>query len=148
MGGQMMERKEVRIMKGEGGRGMGMGRGQWWENPETVKELGLTSEQAEKIDQLSLKHRKEMVKLQAELKIVRMDLQNLIEDNASDADIRKKSNEVKLLNDKEHEARTEHMLEVRRVLSAEQQKKLKNLHRNMRRHMMRNNHNCSGCDKD
>jgi Spy/CpxP family protein refolding chaperone len=146
-GGPMMEGRGGRMMSDDAPRGLGMGRGQWWENAEIAKELGLTNEQSEKIDQMALKHRKEMVKLQADLKIARMELQDLIEDNASDSDIRKKSNEIKLLGNKEHEARTEHMLDVRKVLTAEQQKKLKSLNRNMRRHMMINQDGCQGYDK-
>ena len=128
-GGAMMEQGGMR-----GGEAQGMGRGQWWENPEVAKNLGLTADQTEKIDQLALKHRKEMVKLQADLKIARMELQDLIENTASDTDIRKKANELKLLNNKEHDGMIEHMLEVRKVLTPEQQKKLKAEKMGMRQH--------------
>jgi Spy/CpxP family protein refolding chaperone len=140
-GGSMMEKGG---MKDCGKSGMGMGRGQWWENPEVVKSLGLTAEQAGKIDQMALKHRKEMVKLQADHKIAMMDYRELLEDNASDSEIRKKSGELKALMNKQHDARTDHMLEVRKVLTAEQQKKLKAEHRGMRRQMKADH----GCDKN
>ena len=143
-GGQRIERREIKIMDGDGPRGTGMGRGQWWENPEMVKNLGLTAEQSEKIDQLSLKHRKEMVKLEAEMKIARMEYQDILEDNASDGDIRKKSGEMKALMNKLHDIKTEHLLELRKVLTADQQKKLKAEHRGMRRQMK----NDPGCCND
>ena len=131
-------------MMGGGDQGMGMGRGQWWENPEIAKNLGLTAEQTEKIDQLALKHRKDMVKLEADMKISRMEYQDLLENNASDSEIRKKSGEMKALMNKLHDAKTEHLLELRKVLTADQQKKLKAEHRGMRRQMM----DAPGGDKD
>ncbi|MBI4727493.1 periplasmic heavy metal sensor [candidate division TA06 bacterium] len=132
-------------MKDCGNPGMGMGRGQWWENPEVIQKLSLTAEQTEKIDQLALKHRKEMVKLEADMKIARMEYQDLLESNATDSEIRKKSGEMKSLMNKLHDARTEHMLEVRKVLTADQQKKLKAEKTGMRR-QMKNNPGCQ--DKD
>ncbi len=137
-GGAMMEQGG---MKDCGNPGMGMGRGQWWENPEIAKNLGLSAEQTEKIDQLSLKHRKEMVKLEAEMKIARMEYQDIMEGNATDSEIRKKSGEMKALMNKLHDAKTEHLLELRKVLTADQQKKLKAEHRGMRR-QMKNNPDC------
>jgi Spy/CpxP family protein refolding chaperone len=129
-GGAAMEEGGMR-----GGGHPGMGRGQWWENPEVVKNLGLTADQTGKIEQLALKHRKEMVKLQADIKIARMDLQDLMENAASDTDIRKKANELKLLSNKEDDARIEHLLEVRKVLTPDQQKKLKAERMGMRQQM-------------
>jgi len=140
-GGPMMEQGG---MKGGDNQGMGMGRGQWWENPEIAKNLGLTAEQTEKIDQLALKHNKDMVKLQADMKIAMMEYHDILEGNATDGEIRKKSGEMKSLMNKLHDAKTEHMLEVRKVLTAEQQKKLKAEKTGMRR-QMKNDH---GCDKD
>jgi len=128
-------------MMGGGDQGLGMGRGQWWENPEVAKNLGLTAEQTEKIDQLALKHRKDMVKLEADMKIARMEYQDIMEGNATDSEIRKKSGEMKSLMNKLHDAKTEHLLELRKVLTADQQKKLKAEHRGMRR-QMNNNPDC------
>lgn len=118
-----------------------MGRGQWWENPEVVQNLGLSAEQVQKIDQMALKYRKEMVKLQADMKIARMEYQDVVEKNASDNEIRKKSGELKVLMNKQHDAKTDHMLEVRKVLTAEQQKKLKDKKPGMR-HQMKNAPDC------
>jgi Spy/CpxP family protein refolding chaperone len=142
-GGAMMEQGG---MKDCGNPGMGMGRGQCLENPEIAKNLGLTAEQTEKIDQLSLKHRKDMVKLEADMKIARMEYQDILEGNASDGDIRKKSGEMKGLMNRLHDAKTEHMLELRKVLTADQQKKLKAEKMGMRQHMNKGA-GCSEKDK-
>ena len=49
------------------GQGRGMGRGQWWENDLVAKEIGLSDEQSKRIDALATAHRKEMIKLEADL---------------------------------------------------------------------------------
>jgi len=135
-GGPMMEKKEIMIkMDREGHPGMGMGRGQWWENPMAVKEMGLSDDQVKKIDDLSLKHRKETIKAQADLQVAQMELQDLMENQAPDGDIRKKSKEVFQLRERMHDAKIEHMLAIRKLLTPEQQKKLKDLRSAMRGHM-------------
>lgn len=134
MGGQRIEKREVRMIKGDGpGMGMGM-RGQWWENPEVCKELALTDKQSGDIDALALQHRKEMIKSGADLKIKQMELQDLIGENAKDAEIKAKAKEVFQLKQKLHDARIDHMLAVRRILTGEQQAKLKALKGAMRGH--------------
>ncbi|MCU0607485.1 MAG: Spy/CpxP family protein refolding chaperone [Candidatus Edwardsbacteria bacterium] len=124
-GGKRIEKREVRMIKGDGpGMGMGM-RGQWWENPEVCKELALTDKQAGDIDALAMQHRKEMIKSGADLKIKQLELHDMIGENAKDAEIKAKAKEVFQLKQKLHDARLDHMLAVRRVLTGEQQAKLK-----------------------
>lgn len=125
---QRMERgdHDCPMMAGRG-HGYGMGRGQWWENPLVVKELGLSEAQSKQIDDLALKHRKAVVKLEADIKIAEMDFGNLIEDNGSETEIRKKAKELSQLREKMQELRIDHLLAMRKVLTAEQQKKLKEL---------------------
>jgi len=125
-------RQDIKIQRMERGghdchQMPGMGRGQWWENPMVVKELGLSEAQSKQIDDLSLKHRKDIVKLEADIKIAEMDLWNLIGDNGSEADIRKKAKELSQLREKIQEMRIDHMLSLRKILTSEQQKKLKEL---------------------
>jgi len=129
--GKMIEKREIRM---QGGPGMGMrgkGMGQWWKNPEMVKALALTDKQLGDIEDLTIKHRKEMIKQDADLKIMRMDMQKLIADNAPDGDIRAQSKKVSALKQKMHDAMLEHMLDLRRILTPDQQKKLKELKQTM-----------------
>ena len=134
-GGQRIEKREVRMMGGGDGPGMGMGmRGQWWENPEVVKELGLTDKQSDDIDALSTKNRKEMIKTGADLKIKQMEMMDLVGDNAKDSEIKAKSKEVFQLREKMHDAKIEHMLAIRKILTEEQQAKLKAMKGKMRAH--------------
>jgi Spy/CpxP family protein refolding chaperone len=144
----MIEKKEVRVrMDRDCHDGMGhkgMGRGQWWENPVAVKELGLSEQQTQKIDDLSLNHRKNAIKLQADLKIAELEMRSLMGGDPSDSDVRKKAKAVSQLREKLHETRIEHMLALRKVLTPEQQKKLKDMKPGMgqRRMMMEK----GGCD--
>lgn len=115
-------------MMGEG-RGMdrGMGRGQWWDDPVVAKEIGLTDEQSKKIDAMSTAHRKEMIRLEADLKIAKMELNDLFDNMEKETLIRKKVQEVSKLKEKIYTARIEHRLSTHKVLTAEQQKKMKSL---------------------
>lgn len=129
--GPMIEKKEVRVRMDrdchEGMGRMGMGHGQWWENPTAVKELGLTEKQAEQIEGLSLNHRKAVIKLEADLKIAELEMRSLMDGDPSDSDVRKRAKAVSQLREKMHEMGIEHMLAVRKALTPEQQKKLKDL---------------------
>lgn len=114
----------------------GMGQGQWWENPMVVKELGINDKQAEQMDQISLNHRKAVIKLEADLKIAEIEFRDMMEGNPSEADVRKKAKAVSQLREKLEDLRLEHMLAVRKVLTPEQQKKLKEMKPGMRQHRM------------
>ncbi len=144
--GQMSGKNDARGMMDRGGhRGAGMGLGQWWENPMVVKELGLSDKQAEQIDDLTLKHRKSVVRLEADLKIAEMDFQDLMEGDPSESEIRKKAKDMSQLRERMQDLRIDHMLAVRRVLTPEQQKKLKELKPSRRQHrMMMDRGGCQG----
>lgn len=144
-GGEKNIRIEKRIEKG--GPGMGHeGRGQWWENPELAKEIGLTDEQAKKIDAMATTHRKEMIKTEADLKIANMELQDLFDEVGNEGAIRKKASEVSKLQEKIYNSRIEHRLAMNKVLSADQQKKMKSMkHMKMKKTMIKDD--CGGCDK-
>ncbi len=112
-----------------------------------TKELGLTDKQAGDIDALATQHRKEMIKTGADLKIKQMELADLIGENAKDADIKAKAKEAFQLRQKMHDARLDHMLSVRRMLSEEQQAKLKAMKGKLRGHrgMMMDCKGDAGC---
>jgi Spy/CpxP family protein refolding chaperone len=126
------------------GQGRGMGRGQWWENDLIVKEIGLTDEQSKRIDALATAHRKEMIKLEADLKIAKMELDDLFENMENESVIRKKAQEVSKLKEKIYTSRIDHRLAMHKVLTAEQQKKMKTL-KPMRTKRIVIDNNCEGC---
>ena len=124
--------------------GRGMGRGQWWENPELAKEIGLTEAQAKKIDGMATTYRKETISTEADLKIAKMELQDLFDEVGNDGAIRKKASEVSKLQEKIYNSRIEHRLAMNKVLTAEQQKKMKSMkHMKMKKTMIKDD--CDGC---
>ncbi len=117
-----------------------MGQGQWWENPMVVKELDISEKQAEQIDQLSLSHRKNIIKLKADLEIAELEFRDLMEGDPSEADVRKKAKAISQLREKLQDLRIDHMLAVRKVLTPDQEKKLRGLKKSMRHRRMMMEH--------
>lgn len=121
-----IEKRIERDGPGTMGEGRGMG-GQWWENDAIAKEIGLTEDQEKKIDAMATAHRKEMIRAEADLKIARMELNDLFDNMENETAIRKKAQEVSKLQEKIYNTRIEHRLAMHKVLTAEQQKKIKTL---------------------
>lgn len=117
--------KNIRIEKRIEMDGPRMGaRGQWWENPAIAKQIGLSDEQVQKIDALATAHRKEMIKMEADLKIASLELDEMFDKMENEGAIRKKSAEVQKLKERIYNSRLEHRLAVHKQLNAEQRKKL------------------------
>lgn len=139
--------KNIRIEKciEKGGPGMmHQGRGQWWENPELAKEIGLTETQVKKIDGMATAHRKEMIKTEADLKIAKLELHDLFDNMENEGAVRKKSADVSKLQEKICNSRIEHKLAMHKVLTAEQQKKMK-AHRPAKMKKAMKDKDCGGC---
>lgn len=143
------ENQEVRIIRKQMGPGMepmapGMGRrgpkgpgmGQWWENPEAVKLLGLTEDKVNQIDDLALEHRKKLIDLRAKLEVARLELQDMIESNKSDGDIRGQQEKVSKAQTEIQKSRIDLLLKIRALLDKDQQQKLKGMRARMRQGMM------------
>jgi Spy/CpxP family protein refolding chaperone len=90
-----------------------------------VIKLGLSEDQVKTIEALSRKHCTAMIRLDADLKIAHLEMQELLGSGASDSDIKSKAKAVSSLRRKIEDAQLDHMLECRKQLTAEQQKKLK-----------------------
>lgn len=143
--GNMMIEKRIEMGGPEMmGSGRGMGRGQWWENDLIAKEIGLTEDQAKKIDALATAHRKEMIKLEADLKIAKLELDDLMDNMDSETAVRKKAQEVSKLQEKIYTSRIEHRLAMNKILTAEQQKKLKSS-RPLKMKRVVIDRDCQGC---
>jgi len=112
-----------------GGKGeLGMPRGAWWQRPDVVKELSLSTKQKEKIEALTLTHRKEMIKLRADLELVEVDLDPLLAaDKLDEKAIGKKMDEVEAVRAKISRSRMDMLFEIRKVLTRDQYLKLKQL---------------------
>ncbi len=107
--------------------------GPWWDNPEVAQKIGLTDDQKKKIDDIVQQHRLKLVDLDATLKKEEITMEPLVNSDQPD--------EAKLLAqiDKVAQARAElekanarMLLGVRRVLTTDQWKKLKEEHHGFR----------------
>lgn len=111
-----------------GGDDLGMPRGAWWQQQNVVKDLGLTKGQQEKIESLTLAHRREMIKLRAELELKEIDLDPLLSANKLDGKaINQKVDEIEAVRSRISKSRMTMLVEIRKVLTREQYLKLKQL---------------------
>jgi Spy/CpxP family protein refolding chaperone len=119
--------------QGPGGKGggkgeMGMPRGAWWQRQEVAKELGLSNKQKEKIEELTLAHRKDMIKLRAELELKEVDLDPLLAASTlDDKKIMALMGEIETIRSRISRSRIEMLYGIRKVLSRDQYLKLKQL---------------------
>ena len=134
--GRPMIRKEIHILGGPdsmgfgpmGGHEFGPGLGAWWKNSEIVSKLQLSDEQVKKISQTFLDHKLKLIDLQADLEKKELSLQPLLDIDQPDAS--KVGAQIDLITAARGRLEKENammMLDIRRVLSVEQWKKLKSL---------------------
>lgn len=103
--------------------------GTWWKDSETVKQLQLTDQQSQQIEQGFQEHRMRLIDLHATLEKQELKLQNLIDaDQPDESQVNAQVDQVVAARgalEKEHAAM---MLNVRHVLSLDQWKKLQSIH--------------------
>jgi Spy/CpxP family protein refolding chaperone len=107
---------------------MGPGFGAWWKDSEAVKTLGLSEGQVGQIEQTFLAHRLRLVDLRADLEKQELNLQPLLDVDRPDEAI--VSTQIDLITAARGRLEKEHasmLLAIRRVLSAEQWKRLQAL---------------------
>ena len=100
------------------GWGRGQGRCQGM-----LEELNLTTEQQQQMQDLRTKHQKEMIPLRADLKVERIELQELIRSNAGQSEINAKIDRIGQMETSLEKKRVAHRLEMRGILTPEQQEK-------------------------
>lgn len=121
----------VSYAQGPGGKGgdkgeMGMPRGAWWQRQDVVKELGLSKKQQEKIETLTLAHRKDMIKLRAELELKEVDLDPLLSaSKLDDKKIMALMGEIETVRSRISRSRIDMLYGIRKVLTRDQYLKLK-----------------------
>ncbi len=117
------------VRHGDRGRGMGhRGPGKWWKDSELMRKIGVSDEQVQKIDKIFQDHRLQLIDLHAALEKQEAILEPLIEAGEPD------ESQVDAQIDKVAQARanleksnTRMLLAIRRVLTVEQWKKLRDL---------------------
>jgi Spy/CpxP family protein refolding chaperone len=112
--------------KGGGKSELGMPRGAWWQRQDVVKELSLSSKQQEKIGTLTLAHRKDMIKLRAELELKEVDLDPLLSaSKLDDKKIMALVGEIETVRSRISRSRIDMLYGIRKVLTRDQYLKLK-----------------------
>lgn len=108
---------------------------------EKMDKLELTDTQKDQLESIAKEHRKEMIQLRADMKVHHMELQELIEDGASESEVKEKVNTAADLHQKVMQARTMHQLEVRNLLGEEKYEMWKH-HRKGKFHKMGRGFDC------
>lgn len=102
--------------------------GKWWKNSAVVRDLGLSDAQIKEIEQTFLNHRLKLIDLRAALEREEAQLQPLVEAYKPDeAKVSARLDGVLAARNKLERENTMMMLDIRRVLTLEQWKKLQEL---------------------
>ena len=109
--------------------------GRWWDNERLVERIDLTGEQRERIRDLVYRHARRMIDLTAAVKGAELELANVVEPPAFEADAARRAfaRLQEARRELEHE-RFEMLLALRGELSADQWVEVQQLRRELRRH--------------
>ncbi len=95
-------------------------------NPQVVKDLGLTQEQIQKLDDLRYRHQAEMIDQRGDLQKKMLDLRREMEKDSTDlAVVNRLIDETALLRAAMGKARAAHRVDLRKVFTPEQWEKVK-----------------------
>jgi Spy/CpxP family protein refolding chaperone len=118
------------VLAGSAARGQGMGvpMGRWWERPQVMEQLGLSQDQKQKLEAITLDGARSMVDLKAAVEKAQIDLRA-----ASDLDpfqpdkVREAFHAMQQARVKLESQRFEMLLKVRGVLTVQQWRQLREL---------------------
>jgi len=103
--------------QGMGGRGMGQGR--MGDCTYAEEKLNLTDEQKIQLQDLRVKHQKDVIPLQADLKVKQIELREMIVKGESEKNLLKKNSEIDQIKAKLSELRLKQKLQVKNVVGEE-----------------------------
>lgn len=107
-----------------------MPKGRWWENPRVVRAIGLTPEQQDQIHRLVYQHAETMIGLNADVKRAELHLGELARDEEfNEKAVRQAWTEYQAARQRLENERFELLVAIRKVLTAEQWKRLDELKR-------------------
>ena len=115
------------MMGGMGAHGMGMPMGRWWKNSELVKKLGINDQQVQQIEKAFQDHRAKLIDLNAALQKQELALEPMIEaDQPDEAQVTSQIDRVAQARANLEKSHAQMLLAIRRVLTVEQWKQLRN----------------------
>ncbi len=115
-----------------------------WQRPVQAR-LNLTDEQMKALDELRFEHQKEMIPLHADLRVMQMELRELIAEGKSAKEISKKQEELNKLKAKIADNRNDHLVKVRNIVGEDAFKQMQMKNRGYKNRGHRNFHR--GCDQ-
>ena len=105
---------------------VGPGMGKWWKNSELMQKLGVSDAQVQKIEKIFQEHRLQLIDLHAALEKQEATLEPLIEaDQPDEAQVVTQIDKVAQARANLEKSNAQMLLAIRRVLTAEQWKKLR-----------------------
>ncbi|MGA1867285.1 MAG: Spy/CpxP family protein refolding chaperone [bacterium] len=106
-------------------------KGKWWKHPEILENLQLSDVQIQKVEEISNENMREIIKLEAEYKIARMDLETLLDNiDQQKLDLKALEKQIDIVNSIRGELEKQRIMmlaKIRNILPAEAFKKLKRL---------------------
>lgn len=108
----------------QGMRGMGKGPGRMGDCQYAAEKLNLTDEQKNQLLDLRVKHQKEVIPLQSDLKVKQIELREMIAKGESEKNLLKKNTEIDQIKAKLSELRLKHQLQVKNVVGEENFKQM------------------------
>jgi len=111
------------------GPGRHEGMGKWWKNSDLAKKLNLTDQQIKQLDSVFYEHRLKLIDYQAEVEKQDLKLQTLLDqDSPNESEVGSQVDQVLGARGKLEREFTMMNLALRKVLTVEQWKQLKDLH--------------------
>jgi Spy/CpxP family protein refolding chaperone len=99
--------------------------GKWWKNAQLAEEIGLTSDQADRIEKAFVRSRPLLIDLRADLEKKQFALQQAMEDRSAERrDLEKRIEAVENARAELQKTRAGMLLDIRQVLKPEQWEKL------------------------
>ena len=119
----------ITVRPGDRGPGMGhRGPGKWWKDSELMRKIGVSDEQVQKIEKIFQDHRLQLIDLHAALEKQEAILEPLIEaDQPDEAQVIAQIDKVAQARANLEKSNAQMLLAIRRVLTVDQWKKLRDL---------------------
>ncbi len=106
--------------------------GKWWKRPRVAKELALTAEQTKQIDGIFVQARPRLIDLKADLEKKQFHLQQAIDEDADREELERRIDVVENARKDLQKTRALMVLDMKKVLTAEQWERLKQLREQVR----------------
>ena len=108
------------------------GPGKWWRDADTVKQIGLTDGQAQQLEQIFMDHRMRLIDWVADLQKQELKLEGFLDaDQPDEAQVSNQVDQVVAARGKLEKENALMMLDMRRVLTPDQWKKLQSIRGDM-----------------